>query len=163
MSRQGWPANSKDIYTHNAAMFSSKCETFALQVAYALVAELFSKLRGTKARQKTIKFLWFELATVTSQALKYDVIHICQQCLSNFIQNLISPQRPLSIQHPSYHTLRWIERVNVSSCSYSKQTLAFVVNVWLPCPCHVVAHAILQSLIVPLCSPRGCCVVLAVS
>ena len=38
-----------------------------------------------------------------------------------------------------------------------------VVNVWLPCPCHVVAPAILQSLIVPLCSPRGCCVVLAVS
>ena len=38
-----------------------------------------------------------------------------------------------------------------------------VVNVWLPCPCHVVAPAILQSLIVPLCSPRGCCVVPAVS
>ena len=38
-----------------------------------------------------------------------------------------------------------------------------VVNVWLPCPCHVVAPAILQSLIVPLCSLRGCCVVLAVS
>jgi len=37
-----------------------------------------------------------------------------------------------------------------------------VVNVWLPCPCHVVAPAILQSF-VPLCSPRGCCVVLAVS
>ena len=38
-----------------------------------------------------------------------------------------------------------------------------VVNVWLPCPSHAVAPAILQSLIVPLCSPRGCCVVLAVS
>ena len=38
-----------------------------------------------------------------------------------------------------------------------------VVNVWLPCPCHVVAPAILQSLIVPLCSPRGSCVVLAIS
>ena len=37
------------------------------------------------------------------------------------------------------------------------------MNVWLPCPCHVVAPAILQSLIVPLCSPCGCCVVLAVS
>jgi len=37
------------------------------------------------------------------------------------------------------------------------------VNVRLPCPCHVVAPAILQSLIVPMCSPRGCCVVLAVS
>jgi len=52
MSRQGSPANAKDIYTHNAAMFSSKCETIALQVAYTLVAELFSKLGGTKARQK---------------------------------------------------------------------------------------------------------------
>ena len=41
--------------------------------------------------------------------------------------------------------------------------LHIVVNVWLPCPCHVVAPAILQSLIVPLCSLRGCCVVLAVS
>jgi len=38
-----------------------------------------------------------------------------------------------------------------------------VVNVWLPCPCHVVAPAILQSLIVPLCSPHSCCVVLPVS
>ena len=38
-----------------------------------------------------------------------------------------------------------------------------MLNVWLPCPCHVVAPAILQSLIVPLCSPRGFCVVLAVS
>ena len=36
-------------------------------------------------------------------------------------------------------------------------------GVWLPCPCHVVAPAILQSLIVPLCSPRSCCVVFAVS
>ena len=41
--------------------------------------------------------------------------------------------------------------------------VAIVVNVWLHCPCHVVAPAILQCLIVPLCSSRGCCVVLAVS
>jgi len=33
-------------------MFPSKCEIFALQVAYAWVAELFSKLGGTIARQK---------------------------------------------------------------------------------------------------------------
>jgi len=33
-------------------MFSAKCETFALQVAYAWVVELFSKLGGTSARQK---------------------------------------------------------------------------------------------------------------
>ena len=39
------------------------------------VAELFSKWGGTSARQKNYrKFLWFELANVTSQALKYDVI-----------------------------------------------------------------------------------------
>jgi len=34
MPRQGGPTNSKDIYTNNAAMFSSKCETFALHVTY---------------------------------------------------------------------------------------------------------------------------------
>jgi len=38
--------------THNAAMFSSKRETFALQVAYAWVEELFSKWGGTSASQK---------------------------------------------------------------------------------------------------------------
>jgi len=38
-------------------MFSSKCETFASQVAYAWVAELFSQWEGTSARQKTRKFL----------------------------------------------------------------------------------------------------------
>jgi len=41
----------KNIYTHNAAMFSCKCEAFALQVAYAWVAELF-KVGGASARQK---------------------------------------------------------------------------------------------------------------
>jgi len=33
-------------------MFSTKCETFALLVAYAFVAELFSKWGSTSARQK---------------------------------------------------------------------------------------------------------------
>jgi len=33
-------------------MFSSTCETFALQVAYAWVAELFSKFGGTSASKK---------------------------------------------------------------------------------------------------------------
>jgi len=28
--------------------------------------------------KKSRKFFWFELATVTSQALKYDVINFCQ-------------------------------------------------------------------------------------
>jgi len=36
-------------------MFLSKSETFALRVAYAWVAELFSKLEGTSARQKNLK------------------------------------------------------------------------------------------------------------
>ena len=35
----------------------------------------FFKVGGTSARQKNYgKFFWCELATVTSQALKYDVI-----------------------------------------------------------------------------------------
>jgi len=35
----------------------------------------FSKVGGTSTRQKNYRiFLWLELATVTSQALKYDVI-----------------------------------------------------------------------------------------
>jgi len=39
------------------------------------VAEPFSKWGNTSARQKNyIKCLWLELATVASQALKYDVI-----------------------------------------------------------------------------------------
>jgi len=46
----------KKSITRNAAMFSSKCETFAVQVAYAWVAELFSKWGGTSARQKNYKF-----------------------------------------------------------------------------------------------------------
>jgi len=56
MPRQGRPTNSKDIYTHNAAMFSSKCETFALQVAYAWVAKVVSKLADTSPRQKSRNF-----------------------------------------------------------------------------------------------------------
>jgi len=59
-------------------MFSTKCETFALQVAYAWVAELFSKWGAQVHVKKSRKFLWFELATVTSQALKFDVINFCQ-------------------------------------------------------------------------------------
>ena len=47
--------------------------------------------------------------------------------------------------------------------TYNVWVFGVVVNVWWPCPCHLVAPAILQSLIVPLCSPRGCGVVLAVS
>jgi len=46
----------------------------------------FFKVGGTSARQKIYgKLLWFEWATVTSQALKYDVINFCSACLSNFM------------------------------------------------------------------------------
>jgi len=38
------------------------------------MVEPFSKWGGTSARQKYINFLWFELAIVTSHALKRDVI-----------------------------------------------------------------------------------------
>ena len=55
-------------------MFSSKCETFALQLAYAWVAELFSKW-GAQVHVK--KILWFESATVTS-LLIFDVINFFQ-------------------------------------------------------------------------------------
>jgi len=60
-------------------MFSSKCETIALQVTYAWVAELFSMWGAQVHIKKTRKCLWFELATVSSQALKYDVINFCQR------------------------------------------------------------------------------------
>ena len=56
----------------------------------------------------------------------------------------------------------WTSAV-LAEFAQTRSGLVPVVNVWLPCPCHVVAPAILKSLILPLCSPRGCCVVLAVS
>jgi len=59
-------------------MILSNCEAFALQVVYAWVAELFSKWGAQVQVKRTIKFLWFELANVTSQALKYDVINFSQ-------------------------------------------------------------------------------------
>jgi len=52
-------------------MFSFKCEIFAVQVAYSCVTELFPKW-GTQVHvKKTIHFWYFELATVTPQALKH--------------------------------------------------------------------------------------------
>ena len=41
-------------------MFLSKCETFALQIAYAWVAELFSKWGEQVHAIKFRTFLWFE-------------------------------------------------------------------------------------------------------
>jgi len=41
--------------------------------------ETFFKVGATSASQKTVdNFLRFELATLTSQALEYDVIDFCQ-------------------------------------------------------------------------------------
>jgi len=45
----------------------------------------FFKVGGTSDRQIYRKFLWLELATMTSQALKYDVINFCQHVLCNVL------------------------------------------------------------------------------
>jgi len=58
------------------------------------VAEPFSKWGGgTSARQKNYrKFLWFELATVTSQELKYDIItYTLFEGLNSTILDKITP------------------------------------------------------------------------
>jgi len=57
------------------------------------VAEPVSKLGGTSARQKNYRnFLWFELATVMSQAMKYDVIiHTPYEGLNYTIFDKITP------------------------------------------------------------------------
>jgi len=44
-------------HAHNVAMFSSKCETFALHVPYACVEELFSKWGEQVHVKKTRTFL----------------------------------------------------------------------------------------------------------
>jgi len=44
------------------------------------------------------KFLWFELATVTSQALKHDVLNFCQQFYAMFYKPSTTP----IILHPIY-------------------------------------------------------------
>ena len=59
-------------------MFSTTCETFALHVAYAWVAELLSQWGAQVHVKDTRKFLCFELATVSSQTVKYDVICFCE-------------------------------------------------------------------------------------
>ena len=85
MPRQGWPANSKDIYTHNAAMFSSKCETFALQVAYACGGTIF-KVGGTSARQKNLKVFVICTDNCDTTALKFDVINFCEHVQANLFK-----------------------------------------------------------------------------
>jgi len=66
---------------------------------YAWVAEPFSKW-GTQVQvKKCTKNLWFELATVTSQLLQYDVINFFSARLSNFMQCFISPLNALYLQY----------------------------------------------------------------
>jgi len=67
----------------------------------AWVAEPFSKWRGTRARQKSyIKFLRFELATVTSQASKYDVIsYTPYEGINYTILDKITPLENVSVNH----------------------------------------------------------------
>jgi len=51
----------------------------------------FSKWGGTSSRQKNYrKILWFELAIVTSQALKYGVI-VCTPSEGLIILDIITP------------------------------------------------------------------------
>ena len=59
--------------------------------------------------------MWLQLATVTSQALEYDVINFFSAWLSNFMQCFIGPQRPVSTTvHPIYlrYTLTWAHKCN---------------------------------------------------
>ena len=59
----------------------------------------FFKVGGTSARHKNyVKFMWFELAIVTSQALKYNVLTyapyeglstVCAHCTSNKNQHAL--------------------------------------------------------------------------
>jgi len=68
------------------------------QVSKAVVSGgwTFFKSAGTSAHQKNYGKFLFELATVTSQALKAFV-----SIFSNFMQCFTSPQRPLPTLHHS--------------------------------------------------------------
>jgi len=52
MSRQGWPANSKDIYTHNAAMFFIQVRNICFKCNLRMGGRTIFKVAGTSARQK---------------------------------------------------------------------------------------------------------------
>ena len=120
--------------------------------------EYYWELRSKNA--KNITALMCPLYTQALSAI------LCRECMN------------ACNQKPHWNTTVVLNRGHASPggrepyCSvYTEQSVytrasnffVLVVNVWSPCPCHVVVPAILQSLIVPLCSPRGCCVVLAVS
>jgi len=71
-------------------------------------AGTFSKWGGQVHVKKTRKVLWFELATVTLQALKYDIINfirIFKQFYSTFDK---TPTTPIyTTPYLSYATLTW--------------------------------------------------------
>jgi len=78
MSRQRWPANSEDIYYPQCSNVFTQVGNICFTGSLRMGAGTIFKVEGTSARQKNYNILWFELATVTSQALKYDVINFCQ-------------------------------------------------------------------------------------
>jgi len=52
---------------------------FHLNIVANMGGGTFFKVGGTNGNpKKYTKFLWFELATVTSQAFKHDAINFCQ-------------------------------------------------------------------------------------
>jgi len=71
-------------------------------VKYALlvmVGATFFKVGGAQVQvKKCRKNLWFELATVTSHALKYDATDLFSASISNFMQCFISPLNALHLQ-----------------------------------------------------------------
>jgi len=94
-------------------MFSTKCETFLIQVAYAWMPELFQNGGKQVHVKKTRKFLWFELATVTPQALKYDIINFVS-IFKQFYSKFDKPQTTPIYTTPylSYITLTWAHKCN---------------------------------------------------
>jgi len=67
-------------------MFSSKCETFALRQPTHGWRNHFQSWGAQVHVKKTRKFLWFEVATVTSQALKFDVINFWQHVQASLLK-----------------------------------------------------------------------------
>jgi len=82
-------------------------------------AEPFCQTGGAQehVKQTIKKFLWLELATVTSQALEYYVNNFCQHVqtiLCKFNEPLTTP----IYTTPYLCLLQSLEHINVTSCSY---------------------------------------------
>jgi len=91
---------------------------------WAWLAEPFSKWGGTSPRQKNYsKFLWFELATVTSHALKYDVITYTPHEGLNY--NILDKIKPLwkRIGEPPEIQIRWYRATQVNSVTRTHHAL----------------------------------------